>query len=157
MKAIRLRVEYLKEPLGIDIRKPRFFWNCEDGQKQTAYQIICKRAGKTIWDSGKVQSDTMTGIAYEGEDLRSRDQVSWAVKLWNEAGEGGEIASSRFEMGLLKGGDWKANWITGDYKVERKQRYPVDCFRKTFKTAEVVRARLYITACGVYEARLNGK
>ena len=157
MKAIRLRVEYLKAPLGIDIRKPRFFWNCEDGQKQTAYQIICKRAGKTIWDSGKVQSDAMTGIRYEGEDLHSRDQVTWAVKLWDEAGEGGEIASSRFEMGLLKGGDWKANWITGDYKVERKQRYPVDCFRKTFKTAEVVRARLYITACGVYEARLNGK
>ena len=76
MKAIRLRTEYLKEPMGIDIIKPRFFWNCEGGQKQTAYQIICKRSGKTIWDSGKVASDTMTGIEYDGEALLSRDIVT---------------------------------------------------------------------------------
>ena len=38
MKAIRLRTEYLKDPLGIDIQKPMLFWNCEGGKKQTSYQ-----------------------------------------------------------------------------------------------------------------------
>ena len=37
MKATRLRTEYLENPIGIDMAKPRLFWNCEGGEKQTAY------------------------------------------------------------------------------------------------------------------------
>ena len=155
MKATRLKVEYLNAPIGIDIVKPRFFWNCEGGEKQTAYQIICKRSGETVWDSGKVESGVMTRIPYEGTPLRSRDVVAWAVKLWDEQGGGGEIVSSRFEIGLLDTSDWKAKWITGNYTVNPMNRYPVDCFRKRFEAAAVAKARLYITACGVYEARIN--
>ena len=33
----------------------------------------------------------------------------------------------------------------------------MDCFRKAFHTNDVEKARLYITACGLYEARLNGQ
>ena len=36
MRAIRLRTEYLNDPVGIDVRKPRLMWNCEGGVKQTA-------------------------------------------------------------------------------------------------------------------------
>ena len=150
MKAICLRTEYLKDPIGIDIVKPRFFWNCEGGSKQTAYQIICKCAGRTVWDSGKVLSGAMTRIPYEGEPLRSRDVVTWAVQLWDEGGKAGEIVASQFEIGLLNASDWKAKWITGNYTVNPAKRYPVDCFRKCFKTKEIAKARLYITACGVY-------
>ena len=42
MNAVNLKTEYLRNPLGIDIVRPRFSWNCEDGQKQTAYQIVAK-------------------------------------------------------------------------------------------------------------------
>ena len=38
-----LRCEYLENPMGIDVKKPRFSWIPEHtsrGQKQTAYQII---------------------------------------------------------------------------------------------------------------------
>ena len=157
MKATRLKVEYLNEPIGIDIVEPRFFWNCEGGKKQTAYQIICKRAGATVWDSGKVMSAAMTQIPYGGESLRSRDVITWAVKLWDENGNGGEIASSRFEIGLLDASDWNAQWITGNYTVNPLNRYPVDCFRKCFEAADIAKARLYITACGVYEAKINGQ
>ena len=31
MNAIRLRTEYLKNPLGIAIKHPRLMWNCERG------------------------------------------------------------------------------------------------------------------------------
>ena len=149
---MRLKVEYLNAPIGIDIVKPRFFWNCEGGEKQTAYQIICKRAGETVWDSGKVESSAMTRIPYVGKPLCSRDVITWAVKLWDEQGNGGEITASQFEIGLLDADDWKAKWISGNYAVNPLNRYPVDCFRKCFKTADIVNARLYITACGVYEA-----
>ena len=43
MKAINLKVEYLKNPMGIDIVCPRFSWNCQGGVRQTAYQVIANQ------------------------------------------------------------------------------------------------------------------
>lgn len=157
MIAYELRTEYLHDPVGIDALSPRFFWKCKDGVRQTAYQIICKRGNETVWNSGKVLSDAMTHIPYGGLPLKSRDLITWAVKLWDENGEGGGIADARFEMGLLRKTDWKAKWITGDYPVHKENRYPVDCFRKVVTAGDVVKARLYAAACGVYEGRLNGQ
>ena len=158
MKAVCLRTEYLVNPIGIDIVAPRLYWNAEGGTKQTAYQIIAKSGDKIIWNTGKVASSRMTHILYEGQPLHSREKVYWSVKLWDENGEGGEISTGSFEMGLLENTDWEAKWITGNYKVKKSERYPVDCFRKHLSiTREVKSARLYITACGLYEARLDGE
>lgn len=158
MKAINLKTEYLKNPMGIDMVYPRLFWNCEDGIRQTAYQIVCRDdGGKTLWDSGKTAGSTMR-VRYAGTELKSRDRVLWQVRLWDEndaAGDWSEEAS--FELGLLDPADWKAKWITGNYRVNRRKRYPVDCFRRIFSAGTVKKARLYITACGLYEARLNGQ
>ncbi len=158
MKAIRLQTEYLKESMGIDIPRPRLSWNCEGGVKQTAYQIIAKVNGETLWDSGKVESSSMTHIPYGGPELHSRERVHWSVKLWDENGMGGEISHGFFETGLLNASDWKASWITGNYKVKKSERYPVDCFRRRLSVSKAVKsARLYITACGLYEAKLDGQ
>ncbi len=149
MKAIRLRTEYLKDPLGIDIQKPRLMWNCQGGIRQTAYQIRCQS-----WDSGKVESSSMQAVY--PKPLVSREKITWQVRLWDEGDTPGDWEEAVFEMGLLSASDWKASWITGNYRADRRQRYPVDCFRRTFE-APAGRARLYITACGLYEATLNGK
>lgn len=161
MKAINLKVEYLTNPIGIDITKPRFFWNCEQGTMQSAYQIISVNdKNQVMWDSGKVASNAMTHISYEGALLQSRNRIFWKVKLWDEQDiEGAWSEEASFEMGLLKKEDWMAKWITGDYLVDKKKRYPVDCFKKffTIELAQVEKARAYLTACGVYEGSLNGK
>ena len=157
MKAIRLRTDYLKEPLGLGNPKPRFYWNCEGGVKQTAYQIVAKVGDETVWNSGKVQSSSMTHICYAGRELKSRERVTWAIKLWDENDVGGEVCSSWFELGLLNPSDWKAKWITGDYKPDRKWRCSVDCFRKIFSAKKkVANARLYASARGVYDVIING-
>ena len=150
MRAVRLRTEYLENPLGIDVVKPRLFWNCEGGVKQTAYQIVTEN-----WDSGRVESSSMR--AEVPLSLASRERVTWRVRLWDEHGEAGEWSEAFFEMGLLSPDDWRAKWITGNYRPNKKKRCPVDCFRKTFAASEVRKARLYISACGVYEARINGE
>lgn len=157
MKAIHLQTEYLTEPLGLGIVKPRFFWQCEGGITQTAYQIIAKVNGETVWNSGKVSSASMTHIPYEGRALHSRQRVYWSVKLWDEDGNGGEISSSWFELGLLEQTDWQAKWISGDYRPRRNVRYPVDCFRRVFTAGKKIRAaRLYASARGVYDVTVNG-
>ena len=162
MKAIRLKTEYLTEPVGIDRQQPRLMWNCdaersgagpakgESGVKQTAYQIVTEN-----WDSGKVESSSMHAIY--PLPLCSRERVNWRVRLWDENDKPGEWSEAFFEMGLLEKTDWTARWITGNYTPRKKNRYPVDCFRKVFAVKKDVRwARLYITACGLYEAKLNG-
>ena len=158
MKAVRLRTEYLTEPIGLGIRNPRFFWNCNGGIKQTAYQIIAKRGAEIVWDSGKVNSDEMTHIRYQGKELSSRDIISWTVCLWDEEGKVGETSESSFEMGLLEPADWNAKWISGDYQPSRKERYPADCFCRQFQIPEnLVKARLYATARGVYDVWIDGE
>lgn len=157
MRAVHLQTEYLTEPLGLGIAKPRFYWNCEGGVRQTAYQIVCKRGEETVWDSGRVASPSMTHISYEGSPLRSRDRVDWSVTLWDENGQPGETSESSFELGLLEASDWTAQWISGDYKPKKNVRYPADCFRKRFSLpGQVRRARLYASARGVYDVTVNG-
>ncbi len=151
MKAIRLRTEYLVNPIGIDLQHPRLMWNAEGGVQQTAYQIVSAQ-----WDSGKVTSASMQAVY--PLVLHSREQVSWKIRLWDETDKPGAWAEGFFEMGLLDKSDWQAKWIAGNYAVNKKQRYPVDCFRKEFDLrGKVNKARLYITACGLYEARINSE
>ena len=158
MNAIRLKTEYLKNPLGIDIVKPRLFWNCTDGVQQTAYQILCcDDSGTPLWDSGKVKSCSMQAV-YAGTALVSRSRVTWQVRLWDENDAVGDwSAPANFEIGLLAASDWQAEWITGDYVPDPKKRYPVDHFKKSFPAGAVQKARLYATACGIYQAALNGQ
>ncbi|MCR5041104.1 MAG: glycoside hydrolase family 78 protein [Clostridia bacterium] len=151
MKAVSLRTEYLIDPVGIDVANPRIFWNCDGGVKQTAYRIVSEK-----WDSGRVESSAMR--AQYPLNLVSGERVNYRIKLWDENGDEGEWSEPAFfETGLLRASSWRAGWITGDYKVSKKKRYPADCFRKGFSTdGEVKSARLYITACGLYSAYLNG-
>ena len=154
MKAIRLRTEYLKDPIGIDIPAPRLFWNCEGGLVQTAYEISASNdAGALLWSSGKVSACAMNS-RWGGEAVAPKTKVIWKVRLWDEAGLCGEWSEASFETGIDR---WEAKWIAGNYTVDPTKRYPVDCFRKRFETKNVAKARLYITACGVYEAKLNGQ
>ena len=157
MKAIHLQTEYLTEPLGLGITTPRFYWNCEGGVTQTAYQITAKRGDKLYWNSGKILSSSMTHIAYGGIPLQSRDIIDWTVQLWDENDEPGEVSGSQFEMGLLQPSDWSADWIAGSYKPDPKRRYPVDQFKKDFVAkGKVTKARLYAAARGVYDVTING-
>ena len=156
MKAINLKCEYLINPMGIDIQNPRLMWNCDGGITQTAYRIIAKSDKKIVWDSGKVRSSSMS--AEYPHKLKSRERVEWTVILWDENECDGEPSETAFfETGLLSASDFTAKWISGNYRVNKKKRYPVDCFKKQFNAKNIVKARLYITACGLYEAKINGQ
>lgn len=154
MNATQLKTEYLTDPVGIGISRPRLFWNCEGGERQTAFQIAATDDGGTpLWDSGRTQSRSMRA-EWGGSPVPPKTKVLWKVRLWDENDVPGPWRQASFETGIDR---WQADWITGDYKADKKRRYPVDCFRKTFSASGVKKARLYITACGLYEAKLNGE
>ena len=126
-----LRCEYKKDPLGIDVSKPRLSWVLESdqrNQKQTAYQILIagseeklKQDHGDVWDSGKVESDQMAQLPYAGPDLKARQQCFWKVKAWDRDGKESEFSEpARWEMGLLGRDDWKAQWIEAAAPVTAK-------------------------------------
>lgn len=167
----KLRCEYLQNPVGIDIVIPRLSWQIKvkDDSKnimQQAYRIQVANAKdafdkkkQLVWDTGKVDAGQSVHIEYNGQKLQSRDRFYWRVKIWDNQGrESGWSEIAFWEMGLLKTEDWAADWIEPVLEEKKKANNPAPMLRKEFSLKKKIqKARLYITAHGLYEAYLNGK
>ena len=172
-----LRTEQRHEPLGLDQPRPRLSWRLEcdrTGAAQSAYRITAAgRAGdldeqdRLLWDSGRREAGDGLLVPWDGPVLRSATRYHWRVELWDERGDRAGVGESWFETGLLHHDDWTAAWIGRDphalppFDPPTGQEPPVgepplDLRREFTLAREPVRARLYATARGVYEARLNG-
>ncbi|MGO4756023.1 alpha-L-rhamnosidase N-terminal domain-containing protein, partial [Streptomyces sp. 2MCAF27] len=92
--------------------------------------------------------------------LRSGERVRWRVRSRAATEVSAWSVWHAFEAGLLDA-DWSAAWITPADDPEAAHRppgtRPAHTLRATFSTAGAVRARLYATALGVYEAFVNGE
>jgi len=150
-----LRCEYMTNPMGVDIAKPRFYWvleHADRGARQSAYQVLVSRDPEVkagdVWDSGQLQSAESIHIAYQGKKLESGRTYYWKVRYWDQNGAASPFSRvARFDAGLFAASDWKAQWIRG-----------ASVFRKEFTLrARPLRARAYVTGLGYYELRLNGK
>lgn len=157
---INLRTEYLVNPVGLDIRSPRFSWQLNaDGNnmRQTAYHIEVVLSDAIIWDSGKVASGDSIHIEYQGPPLEPQRRYTWRVRFWNADVVSPWSESAYFETGLMDS-RWNGQWIESDLVGDARKSVAVPCFRKDFVVREsVVRARLYITALGTYEVSINGR
>ncbi len=89
--------------LGLAIEKPtcdttgavpRFSWQLASNgwtQNQVAYRILVASSRKNLdrdqgdlWDSGKVDGEESTGIAYAGKKLSPGTDYWWKVQCWNQ-------------------------------------------------------------------------
>ncbi len=118
-----LRVEYLRNPVGIDAEKPRFSWQIESDERgvlQTAYEITVAKdqAGEdVVWNSGRVNSGKSVHILYEGAPLEASTRYYWKVKSWNQKDQ--QITSEElafFETGLMNSGWNDAQWLKATTK-----------------------------------------
>ena len=151
-----LTIEYRKNPIGID-EKPRFSWKLESEKQdvvQTSYQIQVVSGGQLMWDSGRVESDQSVLVPYKGAALKEMTVYQVQVSVWDNYGELEQVTGN-FETGLMREENWNAKWITHTLPAE-ETACPV--FVRSFSLdRSVKRARLYATACGVYEAFINGR
>jgi alpha-L-rhamnosidase len=152
---VHLRCEYLVNPLGMDVREPRFAWVLEHATRaeaQTAYHVMVSsdRAAEKgdVWDSGKISSADSTQVAYKGSALRSGTTYFWKVRWWDKEGrESPWSAVARLDTGLLDAAEWRGAWIGGGNEL-----------RKEFALgAAVKRARAYVCGLGYHELRINGR
>jgi hypothetical protein len=133
-----LRCEYLKEPLGIDVEKPRLSWMTEvrdqtvevRGLKQTAYQVLVASTPELLakdwgdlWDSGKVASDQSIQVEYAGKMLESRKERGnlleidvanrWPNRvLGDQQPPDNDVRTVKWPSGLLGGPEFKTGRYT---------------------------------------------
>lgn len=168
LSVTNLRCEYKTNPEGIDVMQPRMSWELVSSERrtlQTAYEVRVAAsvenlaAKKLVWSSGKKNSDASIHVAYEGPALESGRRYYWQVEVWDNQGrDSGWSDPAYWEMGLLTPADWKTKWITPNLREDPEVSNPSPMLRRTFEVKKNVEmARLYVSAMGLYEMRINGK
>ena len=166
-EAKQLICEYKTNPLGIDIANPRLSWQLsasEDNVMQSAYEIrVASSPDKLnskplVWSTGRVTSSQSVSVVYNGPALLSMQRVYWQVRVWDNKNKASAWSEPAFwEMGILKPTDWKASWISFGGEKEMNGSKPAQYFRKEFATTKKVKsAKVYATALGLYQLRING-
>ena len=166
--------EGFKNPIGFYNATPSFSWKLPISKNvlsQSSYQIIVASSkdlllnNPDLWDSKKQESEQSTFIKYKGQQLQSRQKAYWQVRYWNQNGSVSAWSEiNHFEIGLLKNTDWKAKWVglntakANIRGVRNFLKHRPQYLRKIFELEEeVLSAKLYITAKGVFDAHLNGE
>lgn len=158
-----LRVEHQREAFGIGTDRPRLSWLVETdsrdwlqaGYEIEAFDVYDKPRSRT----GRVESDQSVLVEWPFAPLSSRQRVTLRVRVW---GANGELSTwskpATVETGLLDKEDWTAQFVTPDWEEDISRAQPPPLLRREFDVrAGVQRARLYITALGVYEPYINGQ
>lgn len=167
LKILDLKTNHRSEPLGID-GVPYFGWKLCSSEKnvtQQAYQLTVEdvQTKEVVWDSGAVSSSQSSFADYAGAPLHSCTEYRWTVRVWDNHGECA-AASADFETAFLCTEDWKARWAESTLERVPDPDYPIGAscapvlFRKSFRLPQQpVRARLYSTAYGVYQIKINDR
>lgn len=182
LRAVDLSCAHLgSRVLGVAPERVRFSWRVSGAgrdRRQTGARVLVatslddpERPEGTLWDSGRLGSLEALDLAYGGQALPPRTAFDWSVKVWDEENrESPWSAPAHFETTLAPE-DWEGEWIGLDLRQHHMDppsgAGPVDPVRNALGPAAYLRrsftldrpprsARLYVSALGCYEARVNG-
>lgn len=149
-----LKTEYRTNPIGIEEKHPAFSWKLKSDKKntlQTACRILVSRDGALQWDSGKLETPESLFHVYDGLALQPAAVYTVCVTVWDNHGQ--EASSEGTFETTFAGFD--ASWITHGFEDNLE---PCAIFEKNFSLrGNVVKARAYVSALGLYAMKLNGK
>lgn len=152
--------EQLPDGLGTGVPAPRLSWVLPVGAPaQDAYEIETVRAGR-VHRTGRTSGADQVLVPWPGDPLTSREQATVRVRVWAPKEERPSSWSepSSVEAGLLDAADWVAVPVGGAWTEDPDSDRRPARVRKDFAlTAPVERARVHITAHGLYEAEINGR
>ncbi|MCW3095228.1 MAG: hypothetical protein JWL77_846 [Chthonomonadaceae bacterium] len=137
-----LMCDLLAHPEKVDIVNPmpRFSWVVAGSgrdESQTAYWIRLAESGAALtkpetfwWDSGKVDSDSSTAVAYAGPALTAEHGYFWQVQTWNRQGHASDWSDPQyFHIGRLpqplSAATNQDRFTTARYPVEKSEIAPV--------------------------------
>lgn len=153
LKISRFTVEDLGDGCVTDQVHPCFRYSLESDRNN----VVVKMAELSV-NNWKVDAAEQTGVRYGGRDLEPFTRYTARLKVTDNVGEQTE-ADVIFETGRM-GRAWKGVWISDPkYCFTEKKVSPVPMLfrRKIRLKGKPASARLYATALGIYEVRVNGK
>ncbi len=158
----RLTVEHRAKALGIGKAAPRLSWSTETdipGWRQRAYELRIAVADGPEFSTGVVDSSDSVLVAWPAPPLRSRELRTIRVRvIGTDGSESPWSEPVTVEAGLLAASDWQATFVGPAWDEDLATPQPCPYLRRSFTlSTPVVRARLYVTALGVYELELNGR
>lgn len=153
-----VRFEHRDDALGIGTGTPRLSWTLRGGSagwEATGYELALQREGGA-GEVARAASADQVLVPWPFAPLRSRERATVRVRV-----AGGDEWSdwsppATVEAGLLRAADWSARFVSP--RAPGGPDAPAPILTRSFDArSAVARARLYITAHGVYVARLNGQ
>lgn len=162
LTVLPVTVEHHREPIGVGERTPRLSWVTRTelpDWRQAAYELEIEPPDGEIWSSGRVESAESVLVPWEAPGLVSRDRRILRVRVWGKGSAEPSAWSEDVvvEAGLLEPSDWTAQLARPVLPEPGGTGEPVALLRREFVLDEpVVRARLYATAQGLYEAEIDG-
>lgn len=163
LRAVGLRAGTQAMAFGIGVNAPVLSWRAETvlaNWVQQRYQLALQlSAQQDVQLSDEIVSSESAFVAWPFAPLMSRQQATLRVRIWGEDGSASDWSEPlHIEMGLLSPSDWDARFITSSWDEDTSASQPSPLLRREFDVAAgLVKARLYITACGCYEASINGQ
>jgi alpha-L-rhamnosidase len=139
--------------LGIGAAAPRLSWQIPDADPdftQTAYEI------EVDGESVTVESAEQVLVPWPVAPLESRQRGTVRVRVRGGADWSGWSEPANLEAGLLTPDAWSARFVSPRDVGGLESPAPIVSGTITVP-GDVVRARLYATAHGVYQATLNGE
>ena len=158
----KLTTEHATEPLGISESVPRLSWVNSariNGASQSAYEIRVTDGDRIVWSTGKVVSAQSFDVEYAGEDLTSRTDYNWAVRIWDGKGAVSKWSDeASFETAFVDAAEFGGAWISRALAPQAKE-LPEVLLRKSFTldAGEIVSARAYVAGFGYHKLYINGE
>jgi len=161
MKISNLRVEHHAEPLGIGEPNPRLSWSfegLEPNWQQQACEIEVQRPASSQVDVFTNPTSQSLYVPWPATALASREIAIVRVRAVSTAREYTDWSMPlTVEVGLLQPEDWACSLIQGPGQSSNTSPHIPVLFRRTFELHKSPqKARLYISAQGVYESFING-
>ncbi|KAI8963102.1 glycoside hydrolase family 78 protein [Daldinia sp. FL1419] len=157
--------EHHRVALGIGEASPRISWRFEGlapDWRQASYSIELSRNKQNQTDLFHFNSSDSSLVPWPTVSLTSAESATVRVRAYGE-GDQPDTPWSEYvnvETGLLNEEDWLGTHMIGsDTETEKNAPRQPLLFRKEFSvnSSSIDKARLYITAYGLYEAHINGK
>jgi len=144
--------------LGVGDRRPQLGWSTQGAREASAYRLQLSHDPAFVTVDVEAEG-TRAGawVAWPGTLLASRERVHWRVRVRAEDGWT-DWAQDVVEAGLLDSADWVARPIAWAEDPGAEGVGPSPRFSRAFTLAgSPGSARLYVTALGIHETRINGK
>jgi len=153
--------EHHREALGIGERRPRISWKttAHPHWRQVAYEIEVA-TDERLDTSGRIESTGSVLVPWPAKPLSSRECAKARVRVWGTD----EVPSvwsppASVEAGLLAPSDWVAQPVGPSWSEDTasdNRRPPL--VRRAFAFAgPAIKARLYVSSHGLFEAEINGQ